>query len=50
MLFHFKIRHKVFNRYRIAIFDIVKKSLGAINEGVIVDWYMFSSQILGYPP
>jgi acetylornithine/succinyldiaminopimelate/putrescine aminotransferase len=47
-----KIRHKGFLiGIELQSFDIVKKVIkGAINEGVIVDWYMFSSQTIRVAP
>jgi acetylornithine/succinyldiaminopimelate/putrescine aminotransferase len=46
------IRHKGFLiGIELQSFDIVKKVIkGAINEGVIVDWYMFSSQTIRVAP
>ena len=47
-----KIRHKGFLiGIELQSFDVVKKVIkGAINEGVIVDWYMFSSQTIRVAP
>ena len=47
-----KIRHKGFLiGIDLQSFDVVKKVIkGAINEGVIVDWYMFSSQTIRVAP